>query len=128
MKKQEGRVSILTLCGVLAIGFTIMLTVKLLPAYMDYWYVQAAVEELKLNPPRESDSNEKVYRQIKRHFRDNSVFDLEPAEVVAIKGRGNRRTYAVDYSITIPLFFNANMLLSFGEHQIEQAESEVLKR
>ncbi|MEM6985511.1 MAG: DUF4845 domain-containing protein [Pseudomonadota bacterium] len=120
MKKQSGGVSFLQLCGVLAIGMAILLGVKAIPPYMNYWYVQAAVDSLYTDPPRTTDTNADVYRQIRRHLQDNAVYSLEPKDVVTITGRGNGRVYAINYSFEIPLFFNAALVFTFGEPEAGQ--------
>ncbi len=113
MNKQNGRVPFLALCGVVALGFALVILFKAGPAYMDYWYVKTAVDELQSNPPRASETNDDVYRQIKKHLQNNAIYDLDPKELVSITGRGDRRQYAVDYDVRVPFFFNADILLSF---------------
>jgi len=113
VKKQYGRVSFLAACGVVSLGLALVISFKAGPAYMHYWYVKSAVEELQLSPPRASASNADVYRQIKRHLQDNAIYDLNPEELVTITGRGDRRQYMVDYDVRVPMFFNADIMLSF---------------
>ncbi|MEM9601833.1 MAG: DUF4845 domain-containing protein [Pseudomonadota bacterium] len=116
MKNQAGRVNLLTLMGVVALCVLVVVGMKVAPSYLNYWYIQAAVESVHASPPRSSDTDADVYRRLERHMQDNAVYGIEPEEVVTITGRGPKRRIFVDYEVKIPLFFNASLVFNFGEN------------
>ena len=102
--------------GVVALGVVLVVGMKVAPSYLNYWYIQAAVDELHASPPRPSDTDAQVYSRLERHMQDNAVYGIEPEDVITITGRGPKRQYFVDYQVSIPLFFNASLVFSFGEN------------
>ena len=114
MNKQSG-LTFITLVLILGIfGFFVLLTLKIVPIYLENNSVSQIVQGLKNDPEIRKASAKKVRELIKRRMKINSIYDF-PKENIKIKKTKNRLKVDVTYDKIEPIFANISVLVSFSD-------------
>ena len=110
LKQQNGMTAIGWLIVLALIGFFVLLTLRMLPSYLEYYKVVSSLESLEkesgLNTPRD------IRNLIERRFDISYVESIQPGDV-AIKASGPNFRVIADYESRKHIFANVDVVMSF---------------
>jgi len=113
-KRQQGLtlMSILFILGL--IGFFVLLTLKIVPIYLDHGKVKSALEALKATPELETKSEFEIRDSLNKRFSINYVYDVKPDNITVVK-HGNYVKVDIEYETVVPLVSNLSALAEFHD-------------
>jgi hypothetical protein len=113
-KRQQGLtlISIAFILGL--IGFFTLLTLKIVPIYMDHGKVVSALAALKEMPGIETKSEYEVRDSLSKRFTMNYVYDVTPDEIKVIK-HGNYLKVQIEYETVVKIAGNLSVLVEFND-------------
>jgi hypothetical protein len=92
------------------IGFFVLLTLKMLPSYLEYYKIVSTLDSLEqesgLSSPRD------IYNLIERRFDISYVSTIEPRDV-KIQTAGPVYLVTAKYDSRVHLFYNVSVVMSF---------------
>jgi hypothetical protein len=110
LKRQNGMTAIGWLIVLALIGFFVLLTLRMLPSYLEFYKVVSTLESLEnetgLTTPAE------IHRLIERRFDISYVETIQPKDV-AIKPIGPNFKVTADYESRKHIFANVDVVMSF---------------
>ena len=110
LKQQNGMTAIGWLIVLALIGFFVLLTLRMVPSYLEYYKVVSSLESLEkesgLNTPRD------IRNLIERRFDISYVESIQPGDV-AIKASGPNFRVIADYESRKHIFANVDVVMSF---------------
>jgi len=113
MRKQKGFTFWSLTFTVAVISVVALLTMKLLPAYTEYFAIKRAIHRLETEGSLPAMDN----YQIKKAFnRSQAIEDFHSVKDEDLKIRqtsGGDKVVSVDYEVIIPIVANASILLKF---------------
>lgn len=113
-KRQQGLtlISILFILGL--IGFFVLLTLKIVPIYLDHGKVKSALEALKAMPDVQTKSEAEIRDSLTKRFNINYVYDVTKDEIKVIK-HGNYVKVDIEYETVVKLVGNLSALAEFHD-------------
>lgn len=113
-KRQQG----MTLLGwILVLGliaFFVLLTLRLLPGYMENFKVAETLESLRNEPDITRKSPAEIRKLIDRRFMINDVSSISARDVKITNDKG-RMTVRARYEIRVPILGNVDAVTRFDE-------------
>ncbi|HEY9149102.1 MAG TPA: DUF4845 domain-containing protein [Gammaproteobacteria bacterium] len=95
------------------IGFSVFVTLKLFPVYMEDFSIVSSLESLENDPAAEYLGAGKVKSAVMKRFGVNNV-NVVSSEDVSITRDGNFYFVDVDYEVTVPFIGNISLLVTFS--------------
>ena len=113
-KRQQGLtlISIMFILGL--IGFFVMLTLKVVPVYLDHGKVKSALEALKASPDLATKSEFEIRDSLNKRFNINYVYDVKKEDITIIK-HGNYVKVDIEYETVVKLVANLSLLAEFHD-------------
>ena len=111
LKRQRGMTAIGWLIVLALIGFFVLLTLRMLPSYLEYFKVASSLDSLKketLATPME------VRKLLERRFDVSYVETITPKDV-SIKSAGAAWNVTAKYDSRVHLFANVDVVMSFNK-------------
>jgi len=110
MKRQQGVTAIGWLIILGLIGFFVLLTLKMVPSYLEYYKIVSTLESLEsesgMSSPRD------ISNLIERRF-DISFVNTISHRDVRIQSAGQFYRVTAKYNSIVPLFYNVSVLMAF---------------
>jgi len=103
------------------IGFFVMLTLKIVPIYLDHGKVKSALEALKATPELQTKSEYEIRDSLNKRFSINYVYDVKPENIKVTKHGGYVKV-EIEYETVVKLVSNLSALAEF--HDIIEAGQE----
>ncbi|MCK9619964.1 MAG: DUF4845 domain-containing protein [Methylobacter sp.] len=114
LKRQQG-LTLISLVFILGlIGFFVMLTLKIVPIYLDHGKVKSALEALKATPELQTKSEYEIRDSLNKRFSINYVYDVKPENIKVIK-HGNYVKVDIEYETVVKLVSNLSALAEFHD-------------
>ena len=114
-RKHQTGLTFISWLIVLAIGgFFVLLTMKLVPIYLENQSVKSVVKSLNNDPLVRNTDAHGVRKLINKRLKINSVYDF-PQENIKIKKSQNRMTVDITYDRIEPIVANISVMVSFSE-------------
>lgn len=110
LKRQNGMTAIGWLIVLALIGFFVLLTLRMLPSYLEYYKVVSTLDSLEKEPGLESPAA--IKKLIERRFDISYVESIQPEDVV-IKASGPNFRVIADYESRKHIFANVDVIMSF---------------
>ncbi len=112
MTRQKGMTGIGWLIVLGLIGFFVLLALKMVPSYLEYYKIVSTLESVT----EESgfDSPVEIRRLIERRFDISFVSTITPKDV-AIKSAGQNYSVRAKYDVKVHLFGNVYVLMAFDK-------------
>jgi hypothetical protein len=112
---QKG-LTFLSILIILAIGgFFVLLTLKIVPIYLENQSVKAIVAGMNEDAQRlRNKTVSGVKKEIKKRMKINSIYDF-PKDAIKIKKDKNRLLVDITYDRIKPIFHNISVMVSFSE-------------
>ncbi len=113
-KRQQGLtlISIIFILGL--IGFFVMLTLKIVPIYLDHNKVASAMAALKETPDIQTKSEAEIRESLSKRFNINYVYDVKQEDIKVIK-HGNYVKVDIEYETVVKLAGNLSALAEFHD-------------
>jgi hypothetical protein len=113
-KRQQGLtlISIIFILGL--IGFFVLLTLKVVPIYLDHGKVKSALEALKATPDLETKGEFEIRDSLSKRFNINYVYDVTKDNITIIK-HGNYVKVDIEYETVVKLVGNLSLLAEFHD-------------
>jgi len=113
-KNQQGLtlISIILILGL--IGFFVLLTLKVVPIYLDHGKVKSALEALKSTPDIQTKSEFEIRDSLSKRFNINYVYDVTKDDIKVIK-HGNYVKVDIEYETVVKLVDNLSLLAEFHD-------------
>jgi hypothetical protein len=113
-KRQQG-LTLISLVFILGlIGFFVLLTLKIVPIYMDHGKVKSALEALKATPGLESKGEFEIRDSLSKRFSINYVYDVKNDDITIVK-HGNYVKVDIEYETVVKLVGNLSLLAEFHD-------------
>jgi hypothetical protein len=113
-KRQQGLtlISIIFILGL--IGFFTLLTLKIVPIYLDHGKVKSALEALKATPDVQTKTEAEIRESLSKRFLINYVYDVKQENITIVR-HGNYLKVSIDYETVVPLAGNLSALAEFND-------------
>ncbi len=113
-KGQQG-LTLISLVFVLGfIGVFVLLTLKIVPIYLDHGKVKSALEALKATPDLATKGEFEIRDSLSKRFNINYVYDVKQDDITVIK-HGNYVKVDIEYETVVKLFGNLSALAEFHD-------------
>jgi hypothetical protein len=110
LKRQNGMTAIGWLIVLALIGFFVLLTLRMLPSYLEYYKVVSTLESLEKESGLDTPAD--IRRLLERRFDISYVDTIQPNDV-GIKAIGPNFRVIADYESRKHLFANVYVVMSF---------------
>jgi Domain of unknown function (DUF4845) len=110
LKRQNGMTAIGWLIVLVLIGFFVLLTLRMLPSYLEYYKVVSTLDSLQKETSL--DSPDAIRKLLDRRFNISYVESIEPKDVI-IKAMGPNFRVIADYESRKHIFANVDVVMSF---------------
>lgn len=118
ISRQKG----ITIWGLLVVAalvvFFSMLTIKLFPAYIEYFAVKTSLENLAKQPGVGAMEKNDIKNAIQRRFDIEDVKQVDLNKHLFVDKKPGATAVRIAYEVRIPLFYNISVILSF-EHSVQ---------
>lgn len=113
-KRQQGLtlISIIFILGL--IGFFTLLTLKIVPIYLDHGKVKSALESLKATPDIQTKSEYEIRDSLTKRFTVNYVYDVTQDQIKVTK-HGDYLRVDIEYETVVKLVGNLSALAEFHD-------------
>jgi hypothetical protein len=113
-RRQQGLtlISIIFILGL--IGFFTLLTLKIVPIYLDHGKVKSALEALKASPDIQTKGESEIRESLGKRFSINYVYDVKQDDIKVIK-HGNYVKVDIEYETVVKLIGNLSALAEFHD-------------
>lgn len=114
VKNQQGLtlISILFILGLIA--FFTLLTLKVVPIYMDHAKVVNALKAVEQTPDIETKSEHEVRDSLSKRFNLNYVYDVTQDDIKVVK-HGNYLKVTIEYETVQKIAGNLSVLAEFND-------------
>jgi hypothetical protein len=110
LKRQNGMTAIGWLIVLGLIGFFVLLTLRMVPSYLEYYKIVSSLDSLKTEAGL--DSPAAIRRLLDRRFNISYVDVIQPTDVI-IKPVGPNFQVVADYESRKHIFANVDVVMSF---------------
>jgi hypothetical protein len=113
-KRQQGLtlISLVFLLGL--IGVFVLLTLKIVPIYMDHGKVKSALEALEETPDLATKGEFEIRDSLNKRFQINYVYDVKSDDIKVTK-HGNYVKVEIEYETVVKLVGNLSVLAEFHD-------------
>ena len=119
MKSMTNRQNGMTLISFLAVfvvaGFLVLLTLKLVPVYLDHMKVKSSLEGLKTEAGLADKPAQEIRKMLQKRWDINSIQDLSAEESVFIEKKSGGMKIQVAYEVEKPVMGNMSALIKFED-------------
>jgi len=119
MKSMTNRQNGMTLISFLAVfvvaGFLVLLTLKLVPVYLDHMKVKSSLEGLKTEAGLADKPAQEIRKMLQKRWDINSIQDLSADESVFIEKKNGVVKIQIAYEVEKPVMGNMSALMKFED-------------
>ncbi len=112
--RQKGMTAIGWLLVLGLIAFFTLITLRLLPLYLEYAKVAAALESLENEPGITRKTRAEIVKMVQKRFDVNDVMNVSPKELKISKDKGVM-TVSIDYERRENLISNIDVVAKFDK-------------
>ena len=114
LSQQKGMTGLGWLTVLALIGFFALLTLKIVPIYLEYYSVKSTLKSLETEPLVTKKSPAEIKKLLKKRLNINYVSGL-PKDAFKIKKSSGVLKVNLDYQVRKNLFGNIDLLVSFKD-------------
>lgn len=114
LKSQRGMTAIGWLIVLALIGFFVLLALRMIPSYLEFFTVTSALESLQNEPGMANQTPQDIRKMLGKRFDINDVKSIT-AKDVAIQKQGGAYLVGVDYEVRMPVIGNVDVVMSFAK-------------
>ena len=93
--------------------FFSLLTIKLIPGYLDGWKVKTSLEKLSRQPDIGSKSKDQIARALDKYFEIDEIRSVNLKQDLIVRRRGRITEIIVDYEYEEPMVGNLYVVMKF---------------
>lgn len=118
--RQRGASLWSTLFVIAVIAFVALVTVKVVPIYLNQMKVATAVREVAQDPHISPSADPQViYDSLQRHWDIDDIEDIKPKDIAITRDDNGQQTLSYDYEARRHLFYNIYIVVHFeGERAL----------
>ena len=113
MYKQKGFTFWSLAFTVFVIAIVALLTMKLFPAYSEFFSVKRAINRLKTEGSLSAMSKDEIRRAFETSSGIDDIHSVKPSDLEINKDKSGDTVVSADYEVVIPLVANVSALLTF---------------
>lgn len=114
-KRQAGLGFLGWLIVVLVVGSAITVSLKLIPAYIDYQTMASDMEAMAEKPGMAANVDARIRENLKRRFSIDNIEDFDLKKNITVQRSPEHVFVTMKYQITRPLIGNVDLLVSFNK-------------
>lgn len=120
MRQSQKGMSFFSWLAVIAlVVFGLMVTIKLVPIYMDHFALRKIVTSVNEDPTIKIGSLRELSSHINKGLQINSIRDINSVEAIKINANGtDTYTVLIKYDVRAPMLQNVDLLVHFDESHI----------
>lgn len=99
------------------IGFVLLMAVRLIPAYLNYWSVISVAESIQTDSELQDRPIHEAWDKAETQFTLNNLRALEPRDIMSIYRENGSLVVEIDYEARRPLIANIDLMVAF-ERQV----------
>lgn len=116
---QKGMSFFSWLAVIALVVFGMMVTIKLVPIYMDHFALRKIVTSINEDPTIKIGSLRELSSHINKGMQINSIREVNAAEAIKINASGtDTYTVLIKYDVRAPMLQNVDLLVHFDESHI----------
>lgn len=112
--RQSGMTMIGFLLMFMLIGFFTLLTIKLVPIYLEHYKIVSSLEALKSDPDLVSKPKEEILKTLEKRW-DINMVNRVTVQDVKITKQGGRLTVQIAYEAVEHIMGNVDVLVTFDD-------------
>lgn len=123
LRSRQRGISLWSALFVIAvIAFVAVVTVKVVPIYLNQMKVAAAVKEVAQDPDISPNADPHIiYDSLQRHWDIDDIENIQPKDIAIIRGDNGQQTLSYDYEARRHLFYNIYIVVHFeGENTLHR--------
>lgn len=113
-KRQQGLTLISLIFFLGLIGFFVLLTLKIVPIYLDHGKVKSALEAIKQMPDLQTKSEYEIRDSLNKRFNINYVYDVKQDDIKVLR-HGNYVKVDIEYETVVKIVGNLSVLAEFHD-------------
>jgi len=113
MHKQKGITFIWLALVIASVVFMLILGMKLMPAYMEFFTVKKTLTALKTNGSLNSMGVKEIQLSFDKTATIDDIRSLKGSDLEITKDEAGNTTVSVEYQVVVPLVANVSALLDF---------------
>lgn len=114
LKSQRGMTAIGWLIVLGLIGFFVLLALRMIPSYLEFFTVTSALESLQNEPGMADKTPQDIRTMLSKRFDINDVKSIT-AKDVAVQNQGGSFLVGVDYEVRMPVLGNVDVVMTFAK-------------
>ena len=114
MRQQRGMTFIGLVLTIAAVLFTVMVALKLAPAYIEYFTVKKTLKKIANEPGFAQMSRKDIMDDYSRASQIDNISDVQAKDLVIGKSASGKNVVSVDYQKVVPIIANVSVLLDFS--------------
>ncbi len=114
LSRQSGMTLIGFLLMFMLIGFFTLLTLKLVPIYLEHYKIVSSLEALKSDPDLATRPKEEILKTLEKRW-DINMVNRVTAQDVKITKQGGRLTVQIAYEAVEHIMGNVDVLVTFDD-------------
>lgn len=116
--RQRGMSTLSLLVGIAMLGFAITCSLKMIPAYIDYWTLKGVFEEVEADPSIKQATPKQIESMLGKRLTINNIRNFNQNENVSIRQEEGEIFIEFYYEVREPLFANVDVVMKF-EHNFK---------
>ncbi|MGZ8160605.1 MAG: DUF4845 domain-containing protein [Methylobacter sp.] len=113
-KRQQGLTLISLIFFLGLFGFFVLLTLKIVPIYLDHNKVKSALEAVKQMPDLQMKSEYEIRDSLNKRFNINYVYDVKQDDIKVLR-HGNYVKVDIEYETVVNIAGNLSALAEFHD-------------
>ncbi|WP_045225937.1 DUF4845 domain-containing protein [Methyloterricola oryzae] len=114
LSRQSGMTMIGFLLMFMLVGFFTLLTIKLVPIYLEHYKIVSSLEALKSDPDLATRPKEEILKTLEKRW-DINMVNRVTAQDVKITKQGGRLTVQIAYEAVEHIMGNVDVLVTFDD-------------
>lgn len=115
-QRQRGMSTLSLLIGIALLGFVITCSLKMIPAYIDYWTLKGIFESVEADPSIKQATPKQIESMIEKRLTINSVRSFDQKENASIRQEDGETIIEFYYEVRESLFANVDVVMKFEHH------------
>lgn len=115
-QRQRGMSTLSLLIGIALLGFVITCSLKMIPAYIDYWTLKGIFEEVEADPSIKQATPKQIVSMLDRRLTVNNIRNFDQSEHVSIRQEEGEVFIEFYYEVRESLFANVDVVMKFEHH------------
>ena len=127
MRNQQGFTFWSLSMTIIGIMFVAIISMKLVPAYLEFFAVKKAIMNMKKDGSLKTMSKDDIKMSFSKAIRIENIHSVTAGDLEVGKDESGTATVSVDYEVKVPMVYNITALLDFSVSTDDTAASASAK-